>query len=307
MEDKYLRVLAILWHWDPLREKRRSFDTLTIQETSKSLVCRLQHGRHIQVINKDMARCANMTAPGGKLLMMIHRDSLNTETYQELKNTIERTLPEGASFDWKVFSGGDDYIYYDGKRDTGLLNQEGDFVIDDSYEYFINDGARQERLAAVAVLNRKNEPTLKKKYFEQVWCYYHYEYKKKIYELERDLLLYFAPFTDPEYIDRDRAFADYMKANEPLVLRLKNFVEKNTYEEKITKPIHGTHLFSYWPENLKAAYGPQALEAYENLKQSIYNIFLNNIRVEFRPHIALLQIRQQFVQLRSFMPEKITY
>ena len=135
MEHKYSRILAILWHWDPLREKKRPFDTVNIQGDGESLVCRLQHGRSMEATGKDMAHCAEMAGPGGNLLMMVHRDSLNAATYQELKSIIEKALPEGATFDWKVFGGGDDYIYYDSKRDTGLLNQESDFAIDDSYEY----------------------------------------------------------------------------------------------------------------------------------------------------------------------------
>jgi len=180
MEHKYQRILAILWHWDPLREKKRPFDTVGVQEDGDSLVCRLQHGRPIQSIGKDMARCAQLAGPGGKLLMMIHRDSLHAGAHQELKSIIEKTLPEGATFDWKVFGGGDDYIYYDSERDTGLLNQEGDFAIGDSYEYLTDDRVLRERLADVAMTSSSGSPVLKKNFFEQVWLYYTLECKQMI-------------------------------------------------------------------------------------------------------------------------------
>ncbi|MCO6491739.1 MAG: hypothetical protein J5I98_25210 [Phaeodactylibacter sp.] len=178
MKNNYSKVLAILWHWDPLREKGLAFDTVSIEEDAESLVCRLQHNRPIPSIGADMERCAEKVSPGGRLLMLVHRDSLHAGTHQEMKTRIEKALPEGATLDWKVFGGGDDYIYYDSMQDTGLLNQEGDFVIDDIYEYDSEDGELCERLSSVVAAGSEGSTALRKKFFEQVWLYYTLECKQ---------------------------------------------------------------------------------------------------------------------------------
>lgn len=305
MKKKYKKVLAILWHWDPLKEKKLPFDTINIEEDEESLICRIQHGRALEAMEADMVRCTEKVRHNGKFLIMIHRESLDAETHQELKNNIERAMPPGAYFDWKVFGGGSDYIYYDCKQDSGLLNQEGDFVIDDSYEYYSDDGEIVERLACVVVHNNEDMNLVKKNYFEQVWRYYHHEFKRKIYELERDLFLYFAPFTDPEYGKKDSILATHLKTNELLALRIQSFAGVNIDEQKANR--HQALLFDHCSENLKAAYGQQALDVYESLRLNIDGIFLSNNPGEAPPHIAIPQIREQFAQLRSFMPERISY
>lgn len=302
---KYKRILAILWHWDPLREKRLAFDTVSVEEDGESLVCRLQHNRSIGAIGKDMVRCAKMVNPGGKIMMMIHRESLNTGTHQELEGKIEKALPEGAAFDWKVFGGGGDYIYYDSKNDTGLLNQEGDFAINNIYKYQSKDNILLKRVAVVGALNSEGMPVLKKNYFDQVWRHYCFDFKKNVYELERDLFLHFAPFTDPGYDKKDCALAVHLAANEPLALRLSSFVELNIDEKKVAE--HQLPLFEDCSEILKATYGQQAFETYEELRRAIYNVFLGGNENDTQPHLAIPAVRQQFIQLRSFMPEKITY
>lgn len=305
MGNKYKRVLAILWHWDPLREKRVAYDTVGVQGERESLVCRIQHVRSLKDISADMANCAKKVNADGKLIMMIHRESLGVETHQELKGNIEKALPSGAEFDWKVFGGGSDYLYYDCRRDTGLLNQEGDFVIEDSYEYFSDNGNILERLASVVVKGSEAQPVLKKNYFQQVWYCYHYGLKKKVYELERDLFLYFAPFTDPEYEKRNAILATHLEANELLALRLQSFVGVNVNPQKAVE--YKTLLFDNCSGNLEEAYGQAAVDVHESLKQAITGVFLSKGPNEIPPYIAIPQVREGFIQLRSLMPERISY
>lgn len=203
-------------------------------------------------------------------------------------------LTETGKLKCFLFGYGADYLYL-AKNPNGLLGdgQLGGFIDDE-------DGLRKE----YKVIEDLKQRTIREGNFNAVWRYYQHEFKKKLYELERDLFLHFSPFTNPEYRGKNGSLFAHLETNSALALRLYSFIGEDIEEEALE---YQELLFDDCSENLKTAYGVPALEAYEALKQYINEVFLGNSLHKVPPHIAIPQVRQQFVQLRSTMPERITY
>lgn len=204
-------------------------------------------------------------------------------------------LKETGKLKCILFGGGDDFLYLK-KNPKGLLGdgELGGWI-----------GYGDDPKAEIKVIEDAQKKTIRQDHFNSVWNYYQHEFKMKVYRLERDLSVHFAPFTEPGYSQNDVSLYAHLEKDTPLSLRLLSFVGEKIEEEEASQ--YQEELFDDCAENLKAAYGQKASEVYSQLRKSIDEVLLGNSLEKIPPHIAIPQVRRQFMQLRDLMPERITY
>ena len=285
------RSIFIIWRW---KEKE-----LGLWRTA-------QEENHLHSISEENLFEDNLAAMADTLrahpnlpqcLFFLHRKRHPVSYVGQLLQTLKAQLGLNDTGKLKcfLFGYGSDYLYLS-KNPNGLLGDGalGGFVED-------KDGATKE----YHVIQDAKQRTIREENFNAIWRYYQHEFKKKLYQLERDLFLHFSPFTDPEYPGKNGSLFAHLETNSALALRLYSFIGEDIEAEEAVE--HQELLFDDCSENLKAAYGLPAMKAYETLKQHINGVFLGNSLHRVPPHIAIPEVRQQFVQLRSTMPERITY
>jgi hypothetical protein len=166
--------------------------------------------------------------------------------------------------------------------DTGLLNQEGDLVNQDSYEYYVEeDGEKviKSRIASV-VIDQSGDIQVEKRYFDQVWTYYQLHAQQLLVDCRNELLAFLAIHRE-EY-ENSRNLNALLDNKQPLLLEKLEAITG----EQITR------------EKLKLIYNnqPNVLSAYDNLEK-----LLTTVPTEGHDKIEVL--RKGFDQLIKTMPE----
>jgi hypothetical protein len=279
---KYDKIIGILWHWDPLTEQGLSYDERLVRQSSGSMLALVQHLRPFKDIKADFIQSVAQLGSGGKFIGLIHRDSLSVDLHRELYLSIQNSLPDNAHYQQEVFGGGNDYLYYDVRMDTGLLNQEGDLVNQDSYEYYVEeDGEKviKSRIASV-VIDQSGDIQVEKRYFDQVWTYYQLHAQQLLVDCRNELLAFLAIHRE-EY-ENSRNLNALLDNKQPLLLEKLEAITG----EQITR------------EKLKLIYNnqPNVLSAYDNLEK-----LLTTVPTEGHDKIEVL--RKGFDQLIKTMPE----
>ena len=284
------RALFIVWRWkDP--------DSLWYAKKDHS---------QLHCISEDKLFEANLEAIADRLrtystlpqcLIFLHRKRHPNSYVQTLLKFMQEKLKfnNDGSLKCFLFGYGSDYLYLT-KNPKGLL---GSGELGGWVEY--RDGRKEE----YNVIQNLEKRTIWQENYDSVWNYYQHEFKMKLYLLERDLFLHFAPFTESEYSKNGTSLFTHLEADPPLALRLYSFVGESLDEKRADN--YQELLFDDCSENLKAAYGPEASQAYEALRRSIDRVFLGNCLDKVQPQKAIPQVRRQFIQLRSLMPERISY
>lgn len=285
------RALFIVWRW-------KEGDALWYTAEDRShLHCisenRLFEEETLEVIARRLH--AYTTLP--QCLIFLHRTRHPHSYVRDLFRFMQKrlNLKETGKLKCILFGYGSDFLYLT-KNPKGLL---GDGELGGWVDY--QDGRKEE----FQVIVDSEKKTVRQEHFDSVWNYYQHEFKKKLYRLERDLFLHFAPFTEPEHSQNGVSLYAHLEKDIQLSLRLLSFVGEEIEEEEASQ--YQELLFDDCAENLKAAYGLEASAVYDRLKQSIDEVFLGNSLHNIQPHVAIPQVRRQFIRLRSLMPERITY
>jgi len=107
----------------------------------------------------------------GEYLLLLHQSAFSREDLNQLLRNLSNPSFLSAHF----FGGGNNYLYYDAKRDTGLLGQRGSLA---HRIYF--DGVRSPDMFIDGELDPMR--------FKQVWRHYFYQCKRRLFEIKGDVL-----------------------------------------------------------------------------------------------------------------------
>ena len=103
-----------------------------------------------------------------EIYLMLHRNE--NYTHDDVKRLLDDIEPITKCF---LFAYGRDFIYYNHKHDTGLVNEVGDFY---------TSRVKKRKIAD------KEKKIVRNDYFTKVWKYYEVEFREKVQELETIVL-----------------------------------------------------------------------------------------------------------------------
>jgi hypothetical protein len=212
---------------------------------------------------KDLARYFG--DKGSQVFVFLHRGEGFTSA------EVARILKEPLAARCFLFGGEADFIYFD-SQNIGLLGGNGRF-------FYLPPGKKNVEI------NVADNPSRQvfQPYFNKVWHYYKHEFYTKALELKEDLLGYL--YGIEETYLRQEQWLDHLSKNEPLLLRVKSFINDGCYavlsptEEEILKDIERRRqkslLFDDSKFNLKHADDSQKKEIYETISQTLCELFFS--------------------------------
>lgn len=295
--------MLILWHWKRIRRRIRNGNPGALSEgvgvaespgekISRTMTILDEGDRVSQTIISNITKImqpANPDAPknNGKWLVFLHKDSLDQRNYSHLEKALQDAGLRKETYELISFGGGDHFIYYKELTNTGLLDQFGRFMHRPcQLEDRPNDPPQFRSVLMNPEMEKRPEtPVIRAAFFDQVWKYYSYRYKRNLYEFQEQLLLSFVA----EQPREAPSLADYLAENDT---RLKERLEEILSWKK-TQPARLDQIYNCGAVNINSIY--EDLVAYISKEP----ITIKNFR-DYR-----LQLRDRFCRLLEAMPESI--
>lgn len=243
------KIMIIIWRWEDFDEAHYAVnDTfLSTHQGQKILKNVVKYGKNkvydeLEVEESDFTKNAKVirayiykgeetkkllyliidqyATPQTEILLFLHRNNFYTQ--KDVKCILKHKKKQVAKC--FLFGEGRDFIYYKTKKMGLLESGGGDFIYNDKVRVVKK---RWDDEQDDLVIEKVLQP-----YFDIVWSYYKHEFKKKIYELQKDLFFYCAPFTQPgkKAVISKRKFLDFLAKNPTLYYRTKSFL--NEYQPK---------------------------------------------------------------------------
>lgn len=278
------KIMIILWHWKELNQRRDSSDIISVENSSFKKIIRID-----ETVGKEQANCiediifehCHQYHKNDELIIFYHEGSITKKQVANIKNLLKekKAIPEVKLL---AFGGGNCYLYYKPKLDTGLIDRSNSFPMGKKTKKWTDPLTGEKKRAKISIVNNQADGTYKvqEKYFDQVWKYYHVEPKKKIFEFKEHLFIYLIgnQSTTPQHL------------------------KKVLQEHHTLKPLFDDFLSLSWKNRpLSDLYGAEQLEELDNQYTAI------NRLIEHRPLEGnyLTVLRNHFKTLLIQMPEKI--
>lgn len=157
--------LIILWKWKHLTaHDGNAYHAIPVHSTKGRQLLHQLHQRGKNELHPLMQRLLTAN-PSDEYLLLLHQSAFGREDLSELLGSLSNTASVRAHF----FGGGSDYLYYDATRNSGFLEQHGDLAHRKFY-----DGVRSPDM----LINGELDPVR----FKQVWRYYFFQCKRRLYE-----------------------------------------------------------------------------------------------------------------------------
>lgn len=307
------RIMIIVWKW--LKEisevnngkwsvNRTSTGGGNSQDCIYCLRDKMSSKKRETAIHQLIEACEK----DAQIYVFLHRSA--GYSGNEIRKFLEHSLENKASFKqikYFLFGEGHDYLYTR-ISEKGLLatigkEQEGTF------------GRSKAGDPADVVQDWENR-LINPLNFDNVWEYYTYYFKARIFDLKEDLLLYFChlPIQRKEISLVD--MFDHLKKNDLLHLRVKAFTlglgdsdwpKIEAFEKKLNETIE--HMDDCLP-HLDRVYGNPIKELYEKLKSVLLHHLIDpDIFDETSRDTGevLRDVRNSFRQLLSAMPGETYY
>ena len=294
------RIMIIVWKWETLIDREPPEDIFYIKETNNDLIIRLNY-RNSKASRKIILDYIKKQNKDDKVIVFLHRkQDYQLENVAYFFNKVNSSCRAKQSFKCFLFGWGSDFIYYL-QDSVGLLGQFGDFMNAPEYYDYKESG---KRAALVYDYNEKlNRNEIIPYYFNTVWNYYFYGFKRKIFELKEDFLIYCV-----EFFIRSRSISEvatHIEKNRLLLNRIFNFIHKEDFDKKYIietgQKAEKIYLFGDELNNIEEVYGKKINRKYKELASTL-NLILEGKNIERN---TLKTIRNQFDTLLNGIPGEI--
>lgn len=151
-----IKKLCIIWKWVDLKNSKLFYQNIQVEDCNH-LIFQIHENKLDSVEEWINGFCTNVLNPGKDELMILCHDLVSDK-----KSKIEfmvKKCEERCSTLFFNFGGGNDFIYYNPKKETGLLSQSGDFQ--DNYV-----------LGKEGIISVFNNEKILFDSFDKVWDYY---------------------------------------------------------------------------------------------------------------------------------------
>jgi hypothetical protein len=177
------RIIVIAWKWTEIDVFAHY--PLAIPDVQDCIIQVKQEIIPKQIVNIISTFFENLEEH--EFVILCHSHLWGEERKRELVNL----MPSQSKVLVHTFSGGQAFVYYNKKSDTGLIDQTGQFI--DTYQY--DEETKQSWIPEIFIDGRINPY-----YFDPVWVHYYYGIKPKINALRNDLARHL-------YLQEGRVFA----------------------------------------------------------------------------------------------------
>lgn len=224
MNTMYNRIMIIVWRWSTL-EGDNVVDTFDTTGEKKDLIIRINELKSPEAINRLYGLIKKHK--NAKILLFLHRNHNYTD--EDLRTILEKNQRQHCE-NWLkgfLFTGGTDFIYYTSLSE-GLLDGEDSFMNGNYREkYRAENGKMKYGKSQIVSVLSEDEQFVLEQYFENVWIYYEFEFKKKINKLKVDFLSYFVEIpseSNNEKLVNSKEWIARLQQNRKLYLRMRSFL-----------------------------------------------------------------------------------
>lgn len=186
------QVLIIVWRWTDLDGKDLLREDFPVQGQGK-IVIRINEKksdvaieRLLEIVNKEHA--------AADIIILLHRKHLYSQSdIFHLMPKIENRTKRMVRSD--LFGEGMEYVYYNDTYQSGLLDNDGNFM--DKPMYFVEkkteDGTKVLGKPARVLVVEDGKKMVKEAFYDKVWSYYSFPLTRTLYELQQNLFIFLVP------------------------------------------------------------------------------------------------------------------
>ena len=251
------RTLIILWRWEELQEKDISHDEIFVSNDPNANIIRVNERKKesFPEIFTEILRDKSENS----VILIFHTSAIDNKQWQRIYPQLDKEYSKKIVTSPIFFGGGKNFIYYDCERDSGLINAEGGFVINEPYS---PEG--WDRRVQVSVVEYPEHDTasytIQKKYFDRVWDYYKYRPKKHLFEFKENLYIHLTglkamqqQITLPEFLQGHPFYKEFLN-----IMHISDFYQSaenmetaRTHYNELMRFMKEEHFSDTYLENLR--------------------------------------------------------